>query len=84
MSAKQLSRAQQWAQQMDAAGLDEAAVKKVLNSVRDSNNATENDREEFYQSLAQQSFVWYVESLRGKPFTEEEYAKFVHDTQHPQ
>jgi len=66
------TRTAQWLDRLDQAGPDEAAAKAVLNEVRDDPKATTGDREEFYQSLAQQSFVWYLEALRGKPYTPEE------------
>jgi hypothetical protein len=83
MADKQVSRAQQWALDLDAAGVNEAEAKKVFNAVRDDPRATQADREEFYSALAQQSFIWYVECLRGSQLTEEEFDRFVKEMQNP-
>jgi len=66
------TRTAQWLNEMEKAGLDQDMAKTVLNTVRDDAKATTRDKEDFYQALAQQSFVWYLEALRGKPYTAEE------------
>lgn len=66
------TRTAQWLEALERAGQDQSAAKAVLNTVRDDANATTRDREDFYQALAQQCFVWYLEALRGKPYTPEE------------
>jgi hypothetical protein len=83
MSDKPMSRAQQWSQQLDAAGVNEEEARKVLNSVRDDPRATESDREEFHYALAQQSFIWYVESMRGSALSEEDFELFIKDMRDP-
>lgn len=65
-------RVLQWLRALDQAGKDEGRAKVVLNQVRDDPNATKGEREDFYRALAQQSFVWYLEALRGQPYTAEE------------
>jgi len=83
MSDKPMSRAQQWAQQLDAAGANEEEARKVLNTVRDDPRATEADREEFHYALAQQSFIWYVECMRGSALSEEDFERFVKEMKNP-
>lgn len=83
MSDEPMSRAQQWALELDAAGVNEDQAKKVLNKVRDDKQATEADREEFYFALAQQSFIWYVECMRGRELSEEEFGRFVEEMRNP-
>ncbi|MFH1808852.1 MAG: hypothetical protein ABIJ09_08905 [Pseudomonadota bacterium] len=66
------NRVSRWLQDLKQAGPDEAKAKAALNKVRDDTNATARDHEDFYRALAQQSFVWYLEAIRGQPYTAEE------------
>jgi hypothetical protein len=71
------SRVSGWLAELKEAGADQAAAARVLNKVRDDKNATLKDHEDFYRSLAQQSFVWYLEAIRGQPYSAEEMRLLV-------
>lgn len=66
------SRVKSWLEQLARTPGDQALAKATLNRIRDDPNATGEDREQFYLALAQQSFVWYLEALRGQPYSAEE------------
>ena len=66
------NRVSQWLAELGEAKEDEAKAKAVLNAVRDSTSATEKEREDFFRALAQQSFVWYLEALRGETYSAKE------------
>jgi hypothetical protein len=71
------NRVSHWLAELKSAGPDEVKAKLVLNKVRDDKNATARDHEDFYRALAQQSFVWYLEAIRGQPYTSEEMRMLV-------
>src|SRR5687767_11798167 len=64
-----------WLGELSKAGQDMAKAKAVFNRVRDDKNKT--DQEHFHRTLAQQSFVWYLGALRGKPMTGDELKAFA-------
>lgn len=71
------TRVAAWLDEMRTVGVDQDKAKSVLNKIRDDPNATARDREDFYRALAQQCFVWYLEAIRGKPYTPDEMAFLV-------
>ncbi len=72
MGEQKMNRVSGWLKELGEAGPDQAQAQALLNKVRDDKNANAKDREDFYRALAQQSFVWYMEALRGKPYSGEE------------
>lgn len=71
------NRVSGWLDELRQAGHDEGKARAVLNKVRDDKNATARDHEDFYRALAQQSFVWYLEAVRGKAYSPEEMRLLV-------
>lgn len=59
---------------LEAALGQEEAYQQALNGVRDDNSLTPPQREAIYKTLAQQSLLWYIEALSGKPVDVEELA----------
>lgn len=70
-------RVSRWLEELGTIGNDEKKAKAVYKKIREDKNATIQDREDFYRALAQQSFVWYLEALRGKPYTPDEMKVLV-------
>lgn len=75
--APKLNRVSGWLDELKQAGPDQEQAQRVLNKVRDDKNATAKDHEDFYRALAQQSFVWYLEAIRGQPYSAEEMRLLV-------
>ncbi|MBN2361246.1 MAG: hypothetical protein JXR83_17455 [Deltaproteobacteria bacterium] len=71
------SRVSRWLEELGSVGNDENKAKAIYKKIREDKNATLQDREDFYRALAQQSFVWYLEALRGKPYTSDEMKVLV-------
>lgn len=61
-----------WLKDLAAAGPDMDKARALLNRVRTDPNANRTDREHFYRTLAQQSVVWYLGAIRGKPLSGDE------------
>ena len=71
------SRVSRWLEELGTVGNDQKKAKAAYKKIREDKNATNQDREDFYRALAQQSFVWYLEALRGKPYTPDEMRVLV-------
>lgn len=65
-------RVVQWLNALAEAGPDEARAAAALRQVRDDPAATPQDRAHFYRALAQQSLVWFLGALEGRPLTRPE------------
>lgn len=61
-----------WLDALAKAGPDMEAAKRVLNSVKNDERASKTDREHFYKALAQQSLVWFMGALEGRPLSNDE------------
>lgn len=61
-----------WMDALKAAGADTDKARAVLNQVRDDARASRVDKEHFYRALAQQSLVWFLGAVEGRPLTAEE------------
>lgn len=61
-----------WVMELSQAGDSMELAATLLHKVRDDPNATKTDRYHFYRVLAQQSFLWYLGALRGKPLSSAE------------
>lgn len=75
-------RVVKWLQSLEEAGFDDDKAKAVFNTVRDDPDADKLDREHFYRALAQQSYVHYLGTIRGKPLDAKdimEHAKALHE-----
>jgi hypothetical protein len=61
-----------WLEELTRVGDNMEKAKGVFNKVRSDVNANRTDKEHFYRTLAQQSLIWYMGAIRGKPLTGEE------------
>jgi hypothetical protein len=49
------------------AGLDTEAFFQALTAIRDDSALPQSHREALYRMIAMESYVWYLEALRGEP-----------------
>ncbi|MFZ9887868.1 MAG: hypothetical protein ACO3JL_10225 [Myxococcota bacterium] len=65
-------RVVQWLRALAEAGPDEARAASVLRRVRDDPAASPADHAHFRRALAQQSLVWFLGALEGRPLSRAE------------
>jgi ribonuclease HII len=54
-------------ERLRAAGLDTEAFFHALTAIRDDSALSNAHREALYKMIAMESYVWYLEALRGEP-----------------
>jgi hypothetical protein len=57
------------------AGLDSEAFFQALVGIRDDSTLPNEHRDVLYRLIAMESYVWYLEALRGEPIDREELIK---------
>lgn len=67
MSERPSPRVQEHLERLRLAGLDSQAFFEALIEIRDDNGLPTAHREALYKCIAMESFIWYLESLRGEP-----------------
>jgi len=61
-----------WLEELSKAGESMEKAGALFKRVKTDVNANRADKEHFYRTLAQQSLIWYMGAIRGKPLTGEE------------
>jgi hypothetical protein len=64
---KPVARVEAHLEALRAAGLDTQAFFDALVAIRDDSALSETQRDALHRIIAMESFIWYLEALRGEP-----------------
>jgi hypothetical protein len=76
-SNKPVARVEAHLQKLREAGLDTQAFFAALVDIRDDSALSETHREAIYQTIAMESFIWYLEAINGSPMDRTQAAEAI-------